>query len=89
MPRLPVLRDFGCGSPGEGVVAPAVSHGDADGADAHADPIRLVVDRDGAEVGVQFVLAHLLGAYQLTVHHQTFRRDMSQERGGSRGGPTR
>lgn len=69
---LPVLYDFRRGAPGEGVVVPAVRHGDAVSADGHADSIRLVVDGDDAKVGVQFVFFHLLRADQLTVHHQTF-----------------
>lgn len=55
------------------MVVRAISHVDADGADGHADPIRLVVDGDGAKVGVQFVFEHPLRADQLTVHHNTFR----------------
>lgn len=70
---LPILCDLSCGRPGEGVVVCAVSHVDADSADGHTDPIRLVVDGDGAEVGVQFVFEHPLRANQLTVHHDTFR----------------
>lgn len=69
---LPVLRDLSRGSPGEGAVVPAGAHVDPGGADAHADPVRLVVDGDGAKVGVQFVLLRLLGANQLTVDGQTF-----------------
>ena len=68
---LPVLYDFRRGAPGEGVVVPAVGHGDAVSADGQADSIRLVVDGDGAKVGVEFVFFHLLRADQLTVHDQT------------------
>ncbi len=70
---LPILCDVSCGPPGEGVVVPAVGHDDADGADSHADSIRLVVNWDGAEVCVQFVFVHLLGANQLTVHRHTLK----------------
>lgn len=55
------------------MVVPAVGHVDAGGADGHADSVGLVVDGDGAEVGVQFAFVHLLRADQLTVHHHTFR----------------
>lgn len=55
------------------MVVPAVGHVDADGADGHADSVGLVVDGDGAKVGVQFAFVHLLRANQLTVHHHTFR----------------
>lgn len=54
------------------MVAPAVGHGDAGGADGHPEALGLGVDGDGAEVGVEFVLPHLLGADQLTVDGQTF-----------------
>lgn len=48
------------GRPGEGVVVLAVIHADAGRADGQADSIGLVVDRDGAEVGVHFTLVHAL-----------------------------
>lgn len=76
---LPILCDVSRGPPGEGVVVPAVRHGDADGADGHADSIGLVVDRDGAEVRAQFVFVHLLRANQLAVHHHTFRTGERRE----------
>lgn len=69
---LPILRDLSGRRPGEGVVVPAVGHVDADGADGHADAVGLVVDGDGAKVGVQFVFLRLLRADQLTVDGQTF-----------------
>lgn len=71
---LPVLCDFSGRRPGEGVVVPAVGHVDAGGADGHHDALGLVVDGDGAEVGVEFVVPHLLGADQLPVDGQTFNR---------------
>lgn len=70
--RLPVLSDDGRGRPAEAVVVPAVAHVDAGRADGHADPVGLVVDGDGAKVGVEFVLVPPLGANQLTVHHQAY-----------------
>lgn len=79
---LPILPDLCRGPPGERVVVPAVAHADAVGADGHADPIGLVVDGDGAEVGAELVFEHLLGADQLTVHHQTFRRGGGMKYGG-------
>lgn len=54
------------------MVVPAVGHGDAGGADGHRDALGLVVDGDGAKVGVEFVFPHLLGADQLPVNGQTF-----------------
>lgn len=54
------------------MVVPAVAHVDAGRADGHTDPIGLVVDGDGAKVGVEFVLVPPLGADQLTVHHQAY-----------------
>lgn len=60
MGPLPVLCDVSRVRPGEGVVSLAVSHVDAGGADSHAHVIGLVVDGDGAEVGVQFGFLWLL-----------------------------
>lgn len=70
--QLPILSDVGRGRPAEGVVVPAIAHVDAGCADGHADPVGLVVDGDGAKVGVEFVLVPPLGADQLTVHHQAY-----------------
>lgn len=52
--QLPILDYFSCGPPGEGVAVSAVSHGDVVSADCHTDSIWLVVDSDGAKVGVEF-----------------------------------
>lgn len=56
------------------MVVPAVGHVDAGGADGHPDALGLVVDGDGAKVGVEFAFPHLLGADQLPVNGQTFDR---------------
>lgn len=59
---LPILCDFSCAPPGEGVVVSSVGHGDAVGADGDTDSIRLVVDRDDAEVGAQLAFERPFGA---------------------------
>lgn len=70
---LPILAEVGRGGPAEGVVGPAIVYGHAGRAHGHADPVGLVVDGDHAKVGLEFVLQALLGADQLTVHHQACR----------------